>query len=214
MPAVEQPRRLGDRPGLVDVDPDLAFRPDAAAQGFEHLLFLALVDARLDVIGAITALDAIARLAVDLGGRAPLHVIEVIDLFAHGAAQHAIERLAAFLAAQIPERRVDAGKGEVAGHRLESPDGIDAEIAVDRLLVPGIAADDERRHVLDRRFDAGRIGGARAFAPADKAIVGGELHQHIGDAAAIDERTRFDMLVGNANRKRFELYDFHDGTSG
>ena len=80
---------------------------------------------------------------------------------------------------------------------------------MNRLLVPGIAADDERRHGFHRALDAGRIGGAGAFAPADEAVVRRELHDDVGDAAAVDERAGLDPLVGDARNEGFELGDFH-----
>ena len=51
-------RRDGLRhgPGLVDVDADQAFGADAVAQRLEHGLLALLVDAGLDVVGAIAAL--------------------------------------------------------------------------------------------------------------------------------------------------------------
>ena len=62
-------------------------------------------------------------------------------------------------------------------------------------------------------LDAGGVGRTRAFAPADEAVVGGELDDHVGDAAAVDQRAGLDALVGDADRDGFELDDFHDGRS-
>ena len=82
------------------------------------------------------------------------------------------------------------------------------------LLVPGAAADDQRRHDLDGALDACGIGGAGAFAPADEPILGRHLDQDIGHAAAVDERTRLDALIGNANGNGFELDDLHGDSCG
>src|SRR5437762_4925454 len=102
VPTLEQAHGLWLAPGLVDVDADQAFGPDAGAQGLEHRLLALLVDPGLDVVGAIAALDAVPGLALDLLRRAPFHVVEIVDLLAQRAAEQAIERLAAGLAAGGP----------------------------------------------------------------------------------------------------------------
>src|SRR5262249_41271321 len=209
VPALQQAHGRRHVPGLVDVDADQAIGADAVAQGLQHGLFPALVDAGLDVVGAVALRHAVLGLLRDLLRRAPLHVVEVVDLLAHGATEQAVERLAAGLAAGIPQRHVDAGEGEVRGHGLEGPDGVDGELALHDLAVPGAAADDERRHGVDGALDARYVSGARAFAPADDAVLGGDLHQHVGHATARDQRAGLDALVGDADGDGFELDDFH-----
>ena len=59
MPAIEEPHCLRHRPGLIDINPDLAFRPDRASQSLEHLFFSSLVDPGLDVIGLVASFEAV-----------------------------------------------------------------------------------------------------------------------------------------------------------
>src|SRR5437867_526461 len=80
---------------------------------------------------------------------------------------------------------------------------------MERLLVPGIRTHDQRSHGPDGAFDTGRIGGARTLAPAHEAIVGGQLYDDVGYAAAIDQRTRLDALVGDAREEGFYFGNFH-----
>src|SRR5215212_9008842 len=110
MPALEQKHRLRFGPRLVDIDSDLARTTDGAAQRLEHGLFLALIRSDLDVIGPVAALDTVLCLPLDVFRRSPFYVIVVIDAVAHGTAEHAIERLPAFLSAQIPKGHVDPGE--------------------------------------------------------------------------------------------------------
>lgn len=112
-PAPQQSNRLGLAPGLIDVDADETLFADGAPERLEHGLLPLLVDAGLDVIGAIAAPDPVLALALDLARGRPFHIVVVIDGLAHGAAEHAVERLAAGLSAQVPQGRRPTGSFNV-----------------------------------------------------------------------------------------------------
>ena len=80
---------------------------------------------------------------------------------------------------------------------------------MERLLLPRIRAEHQRGHGPDGAFDACRIGGARTLTPTDEAVIGGELHNDIGYAAAIDQRARLDTLVGDAREEGLYFGNFH-----
>ena len=69
--------------------------------------------------------------------------------------------------------------------------------------------DHQGRHRLYRALDSRNVRRARAFAPADDALVRRQLDDDIRHAAAIDERTGFHPLVGNADDERLQFGDLH-----
>ena len=77
------------------------------------------------------------------------------------------------------------------------------------LGVPAVAPDHQGRHRLYRALDPRNVRRARAFAPADEALVRRQLDDDIRHAAAVDERTCFHPLVGNADDERLQLGDLH-----
>lgn len=60
-------------------------------------------------------------------GLAHREIAEVIDALAAQAAEQVVRRLPARLAAEVPQRHVDAGEREARGHRPEVPEaqGVD-----------------------------------------------------------------------------------------
>ena len=79
------------------------------------------------------------------------------------------KRLTAGLAAQVPQRDVNASKREARGHRLIASAAADEDVARDRLAVPRIAADDEGTGALEDGDDARRARGGGAFIPSRPA---------------------------------------------
>lgn len=117
---------------------------------------------------------------------------------------HRIDRLPSDLSAQIPKRHVDSGKREIACHDPIGPKPAAIDIARDRFTVPGAAAKNVGCHRGKRRNDRGCIGTAASFTPANQSAVGGQLHDNVGDAAAIYPGASFDGYVGHTDRKSLE----------
>src|SRR5581483_12507079 len=109
--------------------------------------------------------------------RAAGEVVEVGRLLLPKPAEEPPERLFPGAAAEIPERDVDAGPGEVSRARAELPETVRERVAPHLLAVPRLAPAHERRHRVHGRLDRGGVGAAARFAPADEAVVRRDLDE-------------------------------------
>ncbi len=199
VPAVQQPDGFRQAPGLIGIDADPGLRSRGLAQRRQHLLLAAALDPDLEIEAVVAPRDAVARLGRDLLRRPAREVIEIVDACPHGPAEEAVERLAAILAAEIPQRHVDAGEGEIAGHGPVFPEAGAEDLMGDGLGVPGVLVQHEGRHGLQGGLDGARIGAAAALAPADEAVVGGQLDDDVADAAAAHAGAELGMAVADAD---------------
>ena len=142
----EVPQRLRDRPAPVRVEPQPGTRAERLADGRDHLEVLRVVEADLEVEDLEARREAVGDLSLEALPRAAREVVEVRGLLLLEPAEEPPERLSARSAADVPQRHVDPGPGEVARAGAELPEAVREDVAAHRLAVPRIASDDERRH--------------------------------------------------------------------
>ena len=97
----------------------------------------------------------------------------------HRAAEQLVHRHAHDLAADVPQRLVDAGNGR-AQHRAAAIEAADVHQLLQVLHLHRIAADDEVLQVIHARHGGGGLAFERRFAPSHHALVGFDFHEHIG----------------------------------
>ena len=97
----------------------------------------------------------------------------------HRAAQQLVHRHAEHLAANIPQRLVDAGDRR-ADDRTGAVEAVDVHRLPVMLHLHRILADQELAEILDAGHHGGRFAFERALAPTHYALVGFELHEDIG----------------------------------
>ena len=112
-----------------------------------------VVQPDLEVEDVVAGREPRRDLRAQLVVLAAREVEEVRHVAAHRAAEQAPERLADGLAADVRERHVDAGPGEVARAGAELPEAEVERVGAHRVAVPGVAPDRERRHGLHRGLD-------------------------------------------------------------
>ena len=81
-------------------------------------------------------------------------------------------------AANVPQRLVDAGDRR-ADHRTGAVEAVDVHRLPVMLDLHRILADEELAEILDAGDHRAGLAFERAFAPADEACVGFELHEDI-----------------------------------
>ena len=145
---------------------------EGVAQGRDHVLVRAVVDSDLEVEDVVPGRQSVLHLRAQLVVVAAREVREVRHVVAQRAAQEPPERLAHGLAADVGQRHVDAGPGEVARPGEELPEPEAERVGPHGIAIPGIASDHEGRHGPDGGLDRSGIGAARGLAPPDEPVVG------------------------------------------
>ena len=168
-----------------------------------------LLEPDLEVERVEAAREAVRALRREVVGVAAGEVVEVRHLAPHETAEQPVERDAGAARAEVPQRHVDAGPGEVARADPELPEAVAEEVRAHGLAVPGIAADDERPHRVDRGLHRGDVGAAARLAVADEAVVGLDAHDDVGHAVARDLARDLAMEVGHGHDRRLQARDPH-----
>ena len=125
----------------------------------------------------------------------------------HATTQEGQHTAAERLSLQVPKRDID-GRGGVGSDAavIAVPPGLLLVLPPEGLGLHRVLADQVGRHAFDDRL-GGEVGFRKlrdGFAPADLAVVGGDLGQ--AQVAKGVEVVRF----GIADRNGFDLGDFHD----
>ena len=93
----------------------LLLGPDRRSHGFHHPFLGGRIDPDLQVEAGVAPLDTVAALLGDALHIARGQVVEVVDFVTLKPAEELVERAAAVLSAEIPQRHVDTGERKIAG---------------------------------------------------------------------------------------------------
>ena len=200
---------LRQRPAGVGIDAQARTGAERVAQRCDHALVLAIVDRHLEIEDVVARREPCLHLRAQIVVLPAREVEEVRHVVAQRAAEQAPERLADGLAADVRERHVDAGPGEVPRAGAELPEAEVERVGAHRVAVPGVAPDRERRHGRHRGLDRGGVGAARRLAPPDQAVVGGDAHEDVRDPVAGHDRAHLAMAVGHVDDDGLDEGDFH-----
>src|SRR5262245_38636615 len=140
--------RLWERPAAVRVEPEPGRCTERFPHGRDQFDVLVVVETDLEIADLEARGEAVGGLLREALARAAREVIEVRRVRPLQPTEQAPERFAAGAPADVPERHVDAGPGEVARAGAELPEAVGERVAAHRLPVPWIAPEHERRHRL------------------------------------------------------------------
>ena len=135
------------------------------------------------------------------------HLVRVVDadmgvepdVIARGTAEQPVHRHPPRLAAQVPQRLVQAGDGGV-DHRAAPPEAVPVEALPVVLHRQRIAADQHRAQLGDRRLHGPFLAFQGRLAPAIQVGVGADLHDHPVSASSPGDRGADVLDLHDASR--------------
>ena len=112
------------------------------------------------------------------------------------AAQQLVDRHSERLAANIPQRLIDA-RYRGSHHRTGAIEGVNVHRLPDVLDLHRIRADQKVAEIVDAGHDGAGFAFERALAPADQALVGFELDEYVGPVGVRRQRDAEDFQAGD-----------------